>query len=198
MDKMKDHPINDLSNLQKETWCSEDEAPWSKLEDTRIENMKEVYNLHRGIILALNNVLDVVSVYNLPCVNDISTCDIVPFVDEIYTHTQHTIKISFAGLILQYIITGELRYWRPYQNQEFFSDAYTISSYKDINNLKLKDKLDSFDIADYCMRQRPVMKYRCVLITQIQMFVFETSYIYILGFEPVKLLSYLTNNMSDV
>ncbi len=42
------------------------------------------------------------------------------------------------------------------------------------------------------MRQRLDTKYRCVCITQIQMFVFETSYT--LGYEPVRLPAYLTQN----
>ncbi len=189
--RKRNHPIDDPSNLQKEPWGNENEAPWYGMEDTHRENIEGIYNLHRGSILAPNHVSDVVSVYNLLCLNSITTHDIVQFVKEIYAHAQHTLKISFAaGLILQNIITEEFRYWRPYQSQEFFSDAFTISSYKDID--KLKDKLDRFDIDDYCMKQRLDKKYRCVLITQIQMFVFETPYT--LGSELVKLPSYLTNN----
>ncbi len=126
--------------------------------------MKEVYNVHRGSILDPNHVSDVVFVYNLPCLNNINTCDIIQFVKEIYTSAQLNFKIFFGtGLILQNIITCELRYWKHYRNQEFFSDAFTISSYKGIN--KLKDKLDRFDIADYCMKQRPDTKYTCVNYT---------------------------------
>ncbi len=96
--------------------------------------------------------------------------------------------------MLQHIVTGEFLYWRPYRNQELFSDAFTISNYNDLNDLK--EQLDVFDFVEYCLRQRTDTKYRCVLITQIQMFVFENSYT--LGYEGVKLPAYLTKNKCDL
>ncbi len=48
-------------------------------------------------------------------------------------------------------------------NKKVFSDAYVVSSHKDINGLKTK--LDTFDIVEYCTCQRPDTKYMCVCIT---------------------------------
>ncbi len=193
--RMRTHPVNDWNTLQDVPWSSEVEAHWSHLQGSDRENMKEMYELHKASILAPNHVSDIVSIYNLPCQNDINSSVIIAFVSDIYEPAKRTFKISFAaGLILQHIVTGEYRYWRPYRNQEFFDDAFTISCHDDLNNLK--DQLDTFDFVDYAMKQRPDTKYRCFMITQMKMFVFETSFT--LGFEPVKLPAFLTNNNSVI
>ncbi len=119
--RMKNHSIYDSSSLQNEHWEHDKEAPCSDLERDQGDNMCEVYNVHRSSILAPGHVSDIVSIYNLPCLNNINSSIIVDFVKEIYDHSHRTFKILFAaGLILQHIVTDEFHYWRPYRNQEFF------------------------------------------------------------------------------
>ncbi len=142
----KNHSIYDSSLLQNEPWEHDNEAPSSHLEGDQGDNMHEVYNVHRSRILAPSHPSDIVSIYNLPCLNNINSFIIIDFVNEIYDRSHMTFKISFAaGLMLQDIVTGEFRYWRPYRNQEFFSDAFSISNYNDLNDLK--EQLDVFDFA---------------------------------------------------
>jgi hypothetical protein len=189
---MKSHPTNKMSVLQNVPWTNNFNTPWSDMNTLEKDNLEEIYNLHRDSILAPNQISDIVSIYNLPCQNSINTAIIMDFVSNIYKQSKRTFKISFsAGLILQHIITEEYRYWRPYRNQEFFSDPFTISSHNDLADLK--EQFDTFDFVEYMLRQRKDTKYRCVLITQIQMFVFETSYT--LGNEPITLPRFLTNNV---
>jgi hypothetical protein len=188
---MKKHPSHNTNVLQKVPWTDKINTPWSDMNDLEKDGVQDMYNLHRNSILAPNQISDIVSVYNLPCQNTVNSVDILKFVTDIYNQLKRSFKISFsAGLILQHIVTGEYRYWRPYRNQEFFSDPFTISSRNDLTDLK--EQLDIFDFVEYTLKQRPDTKYRCVLITQIQMFVFETSYT--LGYEPLTLPPFLTNN----
>jgi uncharacterized Zn-finger protein len=189
--KMKEHQNGEKEKLQKEPWNIEKESPWNELEGAERENMRNIYNLHRGIILAPHHIADIVSIYNMPCQNDVNSTMIMKVVREIYNNSKRTFKVSFsAGMILQNIISREFRFWRPYRNQEFFTDPYMISSYNDLDDLK--ELLDTFDLYDYTLKQRPDTKFKCVLITNIQMFIFETSYT--LGYETWKLPYYLTQN----
>ena len=189
--KMQKHHMQDKAKLQNEPWGDKNNAPWVLLRGLEKERLKNVYDLHRSIILAPNQVSDIVSIYNMPCQNDVNSAVIMDKVKNIYYESRKTFKISFsAGLILQHIITGEYRYWKPYRNQEFFSDPFLISSHNDLHDLK--EILDTFDLHEYTLKQRPDTKFKCILITNIQMFVFETSYT--LGYEAIKLPSYLTQN----
>ena len=190
--KMNKHQKYDKESLQKTPWSREKDAPWSILPKNENEKMKKIYNQHRSIILAPNQISDIVSIYNMPCENNVNSDMIMNVVRDIYEQGQRTFKISFsAGLILQHIISGEYRYWRPYRNQEFFSDPFTISSRHDLEDLK--EMLDTFNLHDYTLKQRPDTKYKCVMITNIQMFVFETNYT--LGYEKLNLPGYLTHNI---
>lgn len=72
--------------------------------------MSELYYLHRASIVVPNHISDVVSVYNLPCLNDVNNHILTDFVYDIYSQFKHAFKIAFsAGLILQNIITDEYR-----------------------------------------------------------------------------------------
>jgi hypothetical protein len=189
--KMKEHRKYKRDQLQKPPWTNDTGAPWGELEEQDKEGFKRTYTLHQSIILAPNQVSDIVSIYNMPCQNDVNSNMIIDFVSKIYDESQRTFKISFsAGLILRHIITGEYRYWKPYRNQEFFTDPFVISSRSDI--IDLKEMLETFDLYGYTLKQRPDTKFKCVLITNIQMFVFETAYT--LGNESLNLPGYLTMN----
>ena len=166
------------------------EAPWNLLEKNEKEKMRNIYDAHRSIILAPNQISDIVSIYNLPSQNDVKSSMIMNFVKTLYDQGQRTFKVSFsAGLILQHIISGEYPYWKPYE--EFFSDPFTISSRNDLNDLK--EMFDRFNLYQYVLKQRPDTKYKCILIKNIQMFVFETSYT--LGYEKLNLPCYLTQDV---
>jgi hypothetical protein len=190
--KMNKHQTFDKNALQNPPWSQEKEAPWNTLDKNEKKKMKNVYDTHRSIILAPNQISDVVSIYNMPCDNDVDNRQIMEVIREIYKQGQRTFKVWFsAGLILQHIISGEYRYWRPYRNQEFFSDPFTVSSYSDLDYLN--EMLETFDIREYTLKQRPDTKFKCVMITNIQIFIFETSYT--LGYEKLKLPDYLTHNI---
>jgi hypothetical protein len=187
--RLERHPHYQTHELQAVPWDGEENAPWNVMNATDSEGLKEMYTSHMSSILAPNQISNVISIYNLPCTNAITTDTIWEFVKSIYLNSHRVFKVTFAtGLILKHIDTDELRIYKPFRNTEFFDSAFTISDLDTLN--QLKDKLSAFDLHAYTLKQRPDTKLKAILITNVQLFVFET--VYSVGCIDLSLPDYLT------
>ena len=180
------------TTLQVPPWEIENNPPpWSNFEGEEANKFAEVYNLHRDIILQGDRIGSVVGIYNIPLDNGFTINTLMNKIAAIYAQCNYTFRINFAfSSILQNVVTKEFRYFQGYRNNALLEDPPVISNSVDL--IKLKDTLERKDIFNYLMLQRTNTKHKPVLITNVQIWTYNTKYV--LGHEPIVLPSYLSHN----
>ena len=183
---------SDKTNFQSPIWEAENrKAPWEDESGKVIDNeLKTMYDLHKSLILQKNEKGKLVKVYNFSIDNGVTANDFFKHLDEIYQEQDNAFRINMSfGFILVNVETKEYRFFKPYNNEEIFSNPVRISSYKQIGNLK--KKVSSLDLQTYLMRQRENTKWKPVLLTNVKYVVTLTNFT--LGAGGVKLPDYIHN-----
>ena len=166
-------------------------APWDSMPAGEAEQLKRVYMMHKHYILAASRIAPVTSIFNKPMDNNLEVDELVRFVTSIYEESHYAFKINLSfGIILQNIETKEFRFFKPYRNTEIFDSPITISTRKDLE--KLRARLNELDLLAYLLRQRPNTKFKPVMVTNAQLWVYSSKFV--LGHEPMKLPTYLTKS----
>ena len=180
------------TTLQTPPWENESRPPpWDSLPEEEAKNFEEVYNLHRDIILQCDRIGSVVGIYNIPLDNTFTIETLMDKISSIYAYSEHTFRINLTfSTILQNTLTKDFRYFQGYRNNSLLENPPVISKSSDL--LKLKETLETKDIAHHLMMQRENTKYKPVLITNVNIWTYNTKYV--LGHEPVVLPSYITYN----
>ena len=176
--------------LQLPPWVKENRPPpWHNLEKEEAKNLEEVYNLHKDIILQNDRIGSVVGIYNIPLDNNFTIDTLMQKISSIYDQSSFTFRINLTfSTILQNIETKDFRYFQGYRNNTLLDDPPVISNTSDLN--KLRETLETKDISHYLMLQRENTKHKPVLVTNTQIWIYNTKYV--LGHEPTILPSFLT------
>ena len=189
-------------NLQKTPWELEEgrAAPWegdkvSEKEDQEFNsNLKEVYELHKNMILEGNLNDDIAPVYNFPVDNTLSLDQIMDQAEEIFDNQKMTFKLNFAlGLILYNVNTRKFRYFKPYFNEFVLSKPAVINSVGDLD--QLRDRIQNLEIGEYMLQQRPDTAWKPIMVTNVRWFVTKTGFL--LG-TPVLLPDFITLKKSVI
>lgn len=90
-------------------------------------------------------------------------------------------KMSFRfnisiGFIQQNIETGDYRYFIPDKNETIFPAPILISCLNDIL-IKVKSRMDSLNLFEHLLRQRPNSKWKVLHVTNVKVVLIQTSYI---------------------
>ncbi len=193
--RMEKHAQSDPSVLQPLPWDNGEDnlPPWNSLDKADAERMKKTYLMHKEYILANHKEGDVVSIFNIPLDTTFNVSDISNFVKKLYEKSHAAFKLNFSfGIILQNIQTKEYRYFKPYRNTEIFEEPFIISNRSDL--VKMGKRLNEIELVDYLMKQRPNTKFRPVMITNCQVWFYNTAFV--LGHEPITLPTYLSRSKS--
>ena len=176
--------------LQVPPWVKDNKhPPWHNLESEEAKKLEEVYNLHKDIILQNDRIGSVVGIYNLPLDNDFTVNTLMKKITSIYAQSEFTFRINLTfSTILQNIETKEFRYFQGYRNNALLDDPPVIANSLDLS--KLKETLETKDIVHHLMLQRENTKHKPVLITNVQIWTYNTKYV--LGHEPIVLPSYIS------
>ena len=124
-------------NFQFPIWEVENRSPPWENDDGEIVNkeLKSVYDLHKSLILQKNEKGKLVKVYSFSIDNAIRTNDFYDHLDQIYQEQDNSFRINLSfGCILVNIETNEYRYFKPYNNEEIFSNPVRINSIKQLKN----------------------------------------------------------------
>lgn len=170
---MLDHPGRE-DNLQPLPWEKEDiEPPDEYVNDA---SFRDIYDLHRSIILAPHNEGNLKCNYNFPIDNDFDAAELKRQLLFIYSHLNRAFKINLAfGLILVNIQSGEYRYFKAYYNVNILPTPVLISRYSQVT--KLLSRLRAMDLNDYVMRVRGDTKWKCVMLTNVYYTVYKTRFL---------------------
>ena len=180
---MNVHHTGGAQVLQREPF---DVPPWQGEDGTVDEALRAVYNTHRSLILDDHGFGGMTSIYNFPITNEFSVDTLMGHIREIYRRENQVFRINMIfGLILRNRETGEYRYFKPYRNEEVFSDAIQIANAADLKKFRVRVAYLNFH--DYAIRQRPNSKWVPVLATNIRYWVNKADYPLGYGTLPVFL-----------
>ncbi|XP_053391893.1 uncharacterized protein LOC128554633 [Mercenaria mercenaria] len=158
--------------LQRRPWDNNN-APWER--DGWNADLREVYEANAPLILESHRRGPIMSVYNFPLDNDVSMDQLMGFANEIYRQEQQAFRLNLVfGVILQNRVTGEYRYFVPYNNNGIFERPLYISRLRDLDNLRLN--LQRRDILTDILRIRPDTQWIPVLVTNVHFTVYNTFY----------------------
>ena len=156
--------------------------------------LRQIYHINSPFILQRHQEGPVHSRYNIPLTNDFSTYELMESMEEIYNRQHHAFRVNLHfGLILVNRETGEYRYFIPSTNETLFPRPIYISRHLDLT--KLQKRLETFNVVDYILQQRPNTKWKPVLITNVH---FSLSHLnYLLG-KADKLPDYIKSSKAIV
>ena len=186
---MRAHPQIGLGGLHADIY-NEQNAPWVR-ENGIDEGLRHVYRVNRPLILETFREGQIESVYNFPVTNQVTVGQLMAFANEVYNRQNTAFKLNVNfGYILRHRDTGEVRYFRPFEHEGLFETPIYISSRLDLK--KLLKKIQSIDLMDTLMRQRPDTKWTVELLTNVRFSVFKTTFL--LGCSDYPVPEYVKNN----
>jgi hypothetical protein len=151
---MNVHHVGGAQVLQRVPF---DSPPWQGEDGVVDEALRAVYNTHRSLILDDHGFGGMTSIYNFPITNEFDVDTLMRHVREIYRRENQVFRINMIfGLILRNRETGEYRYFKPYRNEEVFSDSLQIANAADLN--KFRVRVANLNFHDHAIRQRPNTK----------------------------------------
>jgi hypothetical protein len=153
-----------------------DVPPWEDGQGNVVdEELKEVYETHKSLILDTHLFGEMTSIYNFPINNDFDTQTLLRQVREIYDRENQVIKLNMIfGIILKNKETNEYRFFKPYKNSEVFVKSLQIADATDIGTFH--GLVSQLNFNDYILRQRPDSKWIPVLVTQVRYWVNKTNF----------------------
>ncbi|XP_046346617.2 uncharacterized protein LOC124127210 [Haliotis rufescens] len=179
------------NKLQDRPW-GEDPAPWDAENGQVAEpGLQEAYDLNAPFILAPDHHGDVLSTFNVPVTNVISIGELMERARDIYQTLNYSFRMNLAfGVILRHVETGRYRYFHPYVNDAVFSSPIYVTERKGLE--RLRQAVESLDLLSHVLKQRPDTKWKTVLITNVQFYVYRTNFP--LGHPPSPLPAYIKNH----
>ena len=188
---MREHYQTGGGTLQSRPWTN-GESPWERDDDVRL---KQVYEANEPLILENHEETSVISSYNVPLNNDFTIPQLMEHAQRIYDRQGNAFRLNLEfGLILRQTETGEYRYFRPYSNESLFQRPVYVSRRRDLNRLKLR--LQSFNVTDYILRQRPDTKWKPYLVTNVRFVLCNINYP--LGHAGFQLPDYIKQSKSII
>ncbi|XP_048244540.1 uncharacterized protein LOC124126724 isoform X2 [Haliotis rufescens] len=179
------------NKLQDRPW-GEDPAPWDAENGQVAEpGLQEAYDLNAPFILAPDHHGDVLSTFNVPVTNVISIGELMERARDIYQTLDYSFRMNLAfGVILRHVETGRYRYFHPYVNDAVFSSPIYVTERKGLE--RLRQAVESLDLRSHVLKQRPDTKWKPVLITNVQFYLYRTNFP--LGHPPSPLPAYIKNH----
>ena len=169
---MNVHHVGGAQVLQRVPF---DIPPWQGEDGVVDEALRAVYDTHRSLILDDHGFGGMTSIYNFPITNEFDVDTLMQHVREIYRRENQVFRINMIfGLILRNRETGEYRYFKPYRNEEVFSDSLQIANAADLNKFRIR--VANLNFHDHAIRQRPNTKWVAVLATNIRYWVNKANY----------------------
>ena len=142
------------------------------IEDQRLRNF---YDKYRSFICDQHEIGQPELFYNFPVPTDLSCEDMRQHLDFIYENQQQSFKINLSfGFVLQHVDTEELRYFRAYSNDTILDVSFTVSTREDLEFLI--QRLSEIDIMSEVTKNRPNIKWRLVLLTNVRYYVVSMTY----------------------
>ena len=168
---MREHYQTGGGILQSRPWTN-GESLWERDDDVRL---KQVYEANESLILENHEETSVISSYNVPLNNDFTIPQLMEHAQRIYDRQGNAFRLNLEfGLILRHTETDEYRYFRPYSNENLFQRPVYVSRRRDLNHLNLR--LQSFNLTDYILRQRPDTKWKPYLVTNVRFVLYNLNY----------------------
>ena len=169
MHTMTEHMTGGADNLQPVPFNIN---PWENLDDGSVdEDLREVYEAHSHIILANHEESDLRTIYNFPLNNSFTLETLKNQTVEIYNSEEYAFRINVAfGIILQNIITGEYRFFRPYMNN-LLPELFYIHKREDLE--KIYNRFESIDIQYFITGAPQDTKWRPALLTNARWYVYK-------------------------
>jgi hypothetical protein len=153
----------------------EGQEPWLNEDGTIDEGLRDCYRTNRALILERYREGPVESTYNIPMFPGMTMSDIAPALREIYDRQSHAYKVNLSfGFIMWHVVTGQFRYFRPFDNVNVFEAPILVSTRDDIT--KVLRKLKALDIVTEMTKNRPDTKWKLVLLTNIRVKTYNTNF----------------------
>ena len=153
----------------------ENNAPWIS-EHGIDEYLRHVYRVNRPLILETFREGAVESVYNFPIGNTTTVGQLMALANAVYNRQRTAFKLNVNfGYILRSRETEELRYFKPFDHEGLFGTPIYISRRLDLK--KLMGRLQSIDVMEHLMQQRPDTKWVVELVTNIRFHLFKTTHL---------------------
>jgi hypothetical protein len=153
-----------------------DVPPWEDGQGNVIdEELKNVYDTHKSLILDTHVFGEITSIYNFPITNEFDTDTLLRQAREIYDRENQVIKLNMMfGIILKNRETNEYRFFKPYKNTEVFTNSLQIADATDLGSFS--GKVSALNFNDYILAQRPNSKWIPVLVTQVRYWVNKKNF----------------------
>ena len=153
------------------------QEPWTQAPYTLefMQGMEDCYSENEPIILAGHDGDSVRFDYNVPLKSGFNTDEIMAQIQQIAETTDVCFKLLFSvGKIMYHTTKKRFRYWIPFDNCPLFDKSLFVTCAADL--VKVRNKLNTVNPADYLASNRPDTKHICVLATNVVITVFETFY----------------------
>ena len=166
--------------------------PWGVPESNNYDKpLEEVYSLHSDIILRGVIHGSASSMYNFPLTNGFTLQQLSTQLNSIFEEQSQTFRLNMAfGYILRNIDNGTYRYFRANHTDQISERPWSVSSAADV--AEIETELQSLNITDYILRQRPNTKWTPHLITNVTYWVTPTGFT--LGVGQIELPKYLVSS----
>ena len=174
--------------------------PWEETEDPfeHLENATEIQNIYadNSIFILSPHFApydETKRIYNFPVNGVVTDEDIESHMKYIFTRQGKSYKFNVsAGVILENVETGELRYYRPGLNSHLLETAIYVSDRKSMENAK--NTLIEQDLNAAIKKYKLNTKYKVLYITQLEYYVYLTDFV--LGGKMKPLPMYISANKS--
>jgi len=185
------HPQFGRGQLQKYPWDRTEDSPFNEFENA--EEMMALYIKNRQFILHPHmEDSDVKRIYNFPIAGSVSSEDIKNNLETIYQKQSKTFKVNVtAGLILENISDGTLRYFTPGSNMFLLEYPAPVTNIKTLE--KTVKKLQDEALIEKIRYMRPNSNYRVKYVPQLSYYVYLSEFP--LG-ATVKIPDFIKNNRS--
>lgn len=139
------------------------------------ESLKKIYSTHKTVILAPHRRGKVTSIFNFPLANEFDTDEFMKHVEEIYQEEHQTFRLNLSfGFILQHVETEEYRYFYAHNCTSILQKPAVISSSSDLE--KLRKTLQTLDVIEQLLVNRPNTKYRVTLLTNVVVTISKSNF----------------------
>lgn len=161
------------TDLQPRPW-EEEAAPWHV--DNTLHGMQDEYDTNAPHILRSGGEGAIRVEYNFPT-SDIrgGTNELMGHLRSIFQREKHAFKLNISiGYMLQNIDSNTYRYFIPYNNSTLFDNNLSISSIRDLENVR--EQLQDLNIVQHVHKQRPNTAWKMRMVTNVVFYIYRTSF----------------------